>query len=286
MSLLHVEPLRALGPLQFGMSRASSQEVLGQPEVSFRRSAWESQPADSYPTLGLTLEFGPDGALEAIEAMPPARPVFEDVDLLAGSGRDVLRLLTERSCAFEWSLGVYNIETAGISLFSSSGPNPEDSFGSASVFRRGVPAPPAFFGERTELSSEPLEVLNDRIGDARLGMSQRNIRSIFGEGMETVHFGWATDIFFSGIVAQYDAERIVRRLVATSPAQVSIGGRIVLGIPFREFVEQVRVTVPDCVISDSAVTVGSGGPQASISRAGADDLPISAVSIGCLPPER
>ncbi|MFG2474268.1 hypothetical protein [Streptomyces fagopyri] len=264
------------------MSRVTCRSILGQPEVSFRTAAWDNQLADSYPTRGLTLEFGVDDTLEAIEAAPPARPVFEGIDLLTGAGRDVLRLLAERSSSIEWDLGVYNVEMIGVSIFSPSGPDSEEPFASVSVFKRGIPSPPVFFGEAKALSTEPLEISDDRIGGAFLGMSREEIRSNFGEGMATDYFGWGTDIFFSGIVAQYDAEDIARRLVATSPAQVEIVGRAVLGISMREFAEQITLMVPDCMVSDDVIIIGSGGPKASISRAGANDLPISAVSIGQL----
>ncbi|MFI7501163.1 hypothetical protein ACIBVL_22185 [Streptomyces sp. NPDC049687] len=281
-SVWRVEPFRALGVLRFGAGRADCRSALGQPDVSFRRSAWADLPADGYPALGLTLEFGPDDLLEAVEATAPARPVFEDVALLTGPGRDVLRRLAERSCVAGWNLGVHSVEEIGITLFSPSGPDPEEAFAGVSVFRRKIPAPPEFFVGTTPSPTGPLEVSDDRIGPARLGTSRNEVRSVFGEGMATHHFGWATDIFFCGIVAQYDAAGTVRRLVATSPTDVLLNGHAALGIPFREFVDRVTSEIPGCSVSDSSMTVGTGGPQVSISRSGADELPISAVSVGSL----
>ncbi|NEB94076.1 hypothetical protein [Streptomyces bauhiniae] len=280
--ILRIEPFRSVGPLRLGASRDSCREYLGQPDESYRRSAWEVELADSYLDFGITLDFGPGGLLEAVEMFPPARPVLEGIDLLGLPGRDVLRLLSERASTPEFSLGVYNFDEFGISLFSSSGPASDGLFDSVSVFRRGIPAQPDFFGKEAELPSEPISVSVDGIGEARLGMGREGVRSLFGEGMAADYYGWSTDIFFAGIVAQYDAAGIARRIVATAPLQVSFHGNDVLRTPFREFVRTVVAAMPDCVVSRAAVTLGRGGPQVLISRAGADDLPISAVSVGAL----
>ncbi|MEU1187954.1 hypothetical protein [Streptomyces sp. NPDC005859] len=277
-----VEPLRGLGPLRFGTSRASCRAVLGQPDVSFRRAAWADRPADDYPDLGLSLEFGAADLLEAVEAREPARLVFEDIALLAAPGRDVLRRLAEGGCEAEWNLGTYSVGKIGISLFSPAGPTPESPFVSVSVFRRAVPARPEFFEGTVTLPTGPLDAVNDRLGPARLGTSRNDVRAIFGEGMATDHFGCATDVFFCGAVAQYDVAGTARRLVATAPANASVHGYTALGTPFQDFVDLVTVEVPGCVVSDSSVTVGAGGPQVSISRSGVHSLPISAVSVGSL----
>lgn len=274
-----VRPFAGFGPLVFGATRAASHEVLGAPTLRYRRSAWDSQFADGYPELGFTLEYGDDGTLEAVEAIPPARPDVESMDVLGWSSNAVVEALAEHSYESDWELGALRVPALGVTLFTPSGRPSDEPFVSMSAFRRGVPMSEFFSGEGRESSADPLVVESDRIGAARLGMTPDQVRLLLGEGMSTVHFGRPTDIFFgAGIVAQYDAG-IACRLIAVSPSRAIVDGLPTLGSPVGDFAAAVSDSGLQYEVSEGEVMLHGGGIRVWASRPGSPDLPISGVSI-------
>ncbi|MEU0434187.1 hypothetical protein ABZ153_21580 [Streptomyces sp. NPDC006290] len=278
-----VRPFAGFGPLDFGMTRAASHAILGPPAHRYRRSAWVGQLTDVYTEFGLTLDYGDDGNLEAVEAISPARPIVEAMDVLGRPSSAVVEGLAENSCASDWELGLLSVPRLGIALFTPSGQASSGPFLSMSAFWRGVSGHEVFAGSGQERLAgsleDPLVVEPDRLGPARLGMTVDQLRRLLGEGMSTVYFGRPTDIFFGvGIVAQYDAG-VVCRLVAVSRSKATVDGLPTLGVPFGEFVTAAAGAGLQFEVSEGEVQLHQGRVRVWSSRPESPELRVSGVSV-------
>ena len=126
---LIIEPYKAVGTVQFGMTAAEVRESIGKPFRSFKRTPMAKMPMDCFSSEGIFAYYHESGLCNAIEIASPSS-VALDGRLLIDQPFPAVYPWLELSdpAVFDISAGI-TAPKYGISLYVS----PEDSDGIASV---------------------------------------------------------------------------------------------------------------------------------------------------------
>ena len=84
-----IQPFESVGPLRFGMERSEVHRVMEEPPREFKKGFSENM-TEAYDQAGVHVYYDSSGAVEFIEAFPPANPVYEGIDLMRPDTQPVL----------------------------------------------------------------------------------------------------------------------------------------------------------------------------------------------------
>jgi hypothetical protein len=84
-----IQPFQSVGPLHFEMERSEVHRVFEEPPREFKKGSSENV-TESYDQAGVHVYYDSSGAVEFIEAFPPANPVYEGIDLMRTDTQAVL----------------------------------------------------------------------------------------------------------------------------------------------------------------------------------------------------
>ena len=84
-----IQPFESVGPLRFGMERSEVHRVMEEPPREFKKGFSENM-TEAYDQAGVHVYYDSSGAVELIEAFPPANLVYEGTDLMRSDTQAVL----------------------------------------------------------------------------------------------------------------------------------------------------------------------------------------------------
>jgi hypothetical protein len=277
-----ITPFEGIGELRFGSLRAAVREVLGSPDDIVRKPNWSSQLTDFYMTRGWSLTYDPDGMLAEIELFGPARVSVRGIDLLGRPAGQVLGELRSIDSTGANTNSPYEFPGIGISVDLHSGDLGE-SLRSVSAFAsssaRGPE--PEFFPGSPQQVQRPIEVGHNRVGSLRTPCDRQSMRSFLGEGMAINWYGTPVDVYFQGIVVEYDANDFSTRVVVTGSGLMiqDLPAEVTLGMPYSDCLRTLIDRGFDCVEKEAEIGLPGAGISILMARGGDPALPISAIAV-------
>ncbi|WP_160143887.1 hypothetical protein [Chryseolinea soli] len=88
-------PYKAFGKILLGMSKEEVRSLIRSPVTEFYRNEFSITPTDSFEELGLFVSYDEQLKCEAFEIRTPSEPIFQGVNLLAGTYESLRNWISE-----------------------------------------------------------------------------------------------------------------------------------------------------------------------------------------------
>lgn len=274
---LVITPFEGVGEIRFGIGRSSVRKLCGRPDEIVRKPSWSSQATDVYMSAGFSLGYDHEGRLAEIELFDPARAAVRGVELL---GRPAGQVFEELRSVGGDEMNPAGYDYPGIGLsFALRGANglgePVQSVTASMVV---APREPDFFSSQAQVLDSP-EVGRDHVGRVSMPGDRQSMRNVLGEGMATVRFGRDFDVFFQGIVVEYDADGLSTGVVVNKPGPIVEFLPVSLGFSYAECLQVLDGHGLAYEEGEAEIRVPDLGISLFVARDGNPALPIAAIAI-------
>jgi hypothetical protein len=114
---LIISPYIGMGDIKLGMDRAQIRNILNSSVESFVRNEYAEMPEDSFPDLGIFIEYKQPGVCDSIQVVKPLNPIWRGKQLLNTPFRELaawfLEIDSERELdgtgftSYKYGIGAY-----------------------------------------------------------------------------------------------------------------------------------------------------------------------------------
>ncbi|WP_299843108.1 hypothetical protein [uncultured Roseovarius sp.] len=133
-----IQPFIGAGDICFGMTPEQVRSCLRGRYSTFKRGGSTDEPSDHFESIGVIVSYKLPGLVNTIEFYTPSKPVFEGVNLLAVSFREMVDFLRTKDMKLRVEFdGVYSDENGIAAYAPLAKDDPDSPVESVIAFEKG-----------------------------------------------------------------------------------------------------------------------------------------------------
>jgi hypothetical protein len=133
-----ISPYIGIGDIKLGMHRSQVRRVVDSSVDSFIRNEYSETPEDSFPEVGIFIEYKPSDTCDSIQVVNPLNPIWRGKELLKTPFQELLTWFLEIDSDTELSDTGFTSYKYGIGAYAPNHEEEPDCFPeSIIVFSRG-----------------------------------------------------------------------------------------------------------------------------------------------------